>query len=145
MTGHQSVAGDPTTGERTRTLSGLPGICAKTFLILIAVTGLGWAGDVPSYTGMTFYIEQYLAVFLGLALAATFLRAPARARDSGRVPWYDACLVITAIACSGYIAVLYPEMASTLSSTAPDRSGSSGWWRVSRATASPRSARCTTA
>jgi TRAP transporter 4TM/12TM fusion protein len=88
---------------------------------MLAVIGLGWAGDVPSYTGMTLYIEQYLAAFLGLALAATFLISPARAKDRIGLPWYDVLAAVSAIAGAGYFAIRYPDMANSLSSTAPER------------------------
>ncbi len=109
-------------GGQYRSLSGITSKCLSTLLVLLAVLGLAWAGDAPSYLGLALFLEQFLASFLGIALAATFLLVRARKSDpQDRVPWYDVALALAAFACAAYVAVLYPELATDLSSTAPDR------------------------
>ena len=115
------MADETVTDGGFRQPKGFFGYAARSILILLAVISLCWAGDLPSYSGIALYTEQYLAVFLGLALTATFLLSPARAADRARVPWYDVLLSLCAIAGAAFVAVLYPTLASSLSETTPDR------------------------
>jgi len=104
-----------------RPLRGLAGFCARSALVLLAGIGLLWAADVPSYTGITMFTEQYLSVFLGLALFATFLLVPGRPRDRSGVPWYDVLLALCAVAVAAYFALYYPKFSTSLSATTADR------------------------
>jgi TRAP transporter 4TM/12TM fusion protein len=133
----KSVAKPVEEGGQHRTLTGIPNASVSVLLVLLAVLGLAWAGDLPSYLGLALFLEQYLATFLGVALAATFLLVRGRRSEpQDRVPWYDIILTLAALGCAGYVAVLYPQLATNLSSTAPDRLlvGGSGLFLILEAT-----------
>jgi len=115
------MARKPADKSQMRPLSGVAGLCARLSLVLLAGIGLIWTSDAPSYLGITFFAEQYLAVFLGLSLFATFLLAPGRSRNRSNVSWYDILLALCAVVSAAYMAIHYPKIATTLSQTSPDR------------------------
>jgi TRAP transporter 4TM/12TM fusion protein len=104
-----------------RPLRGISAFFARSALVLLAGIGLIWAGDVLSYTGVTMFTEQYLSVFLGISLFATFLLVPGRSRDRSGVPWYDILLALTAVAVAAHFSLFYPTISRSLSATTPDR------------------------
>ncbi|HMF49290.1 MAG TPA: hypothetical protein VK603_11645 [Candidatus Saccharimonadales bacterium] len=76
--------------ERFRTLSGVPAKLLRGLLISITVLGSLWALEVHNYFEIAFFKQQYLALFLALALSAVFLAVKALPSQSGdHVPWYD--------------------------------------------------------
>ncbi|MEJ8571985.1 TRAP transporter fused permease subunit [Microbaculum marinum] len=83
----------------------------KTLGALLALVALAWAADAYRMVGMMFLAEQFLAVVLGLALAAVFVRYPFR-RDRPRrtLPWYDAVLAALGLATGLYVAWSYPTI-----------------------------------
>ena len=105
----------------------MPDLCVSALLVLLALLGLCWAGDVPSYLGLTLYLEQYLSTFLGLRSRPPSCRfAPTRARGRTGFLGNDILLAAVAICCAGYVAILYPDLATDLSATTTDRLAISG-------------------
>ena len=81
----------------------------------MTVLGALWALEVHHYLPWAFFREQYLGLFLALALAAVFLAVKARAGEAGaRVPWFDQALALGGFAVGAYVAVLYPRLAYQL-------------------------------
>jgi TRAP transporter 4TM/12TM fusion protein len=81
----------------------------------VTVLGALWALEVHHYLPWTFFREQYLGLFLGVALAAVFLAVKVREREAGSsVPWFDGVLALAGFAVGGYVAVLYPRLAYQL-------------------------------
>lgn len=74
-------------------------------LLLIVSAVIYSLGILPEF-GIIIYKEQYLAFFLTLCLALTFIKTPAR-RDSEEprtaVPWYDAIFTCASLAVGGYV------------------------------------------
>jgi TRAP transporter 4TM/12TM fusion protein len=96
---------------RFRTLKGPLGLVARGLLCAIPVVGAVFALDVPFYLRLTIMREQYLAVFLGMVLAGTFLLVPptkGAARD--RLPWYDGILAVLGLGVGLYVALFYPTI-----------------------------------
>jgi len=116
------LADDSAPSVRYRAPRGIAGVAAQTALFALVAIGLIWAAALPSYLGVAPFTEQYLAAFLGLALVGTFLLVPARRRAAADgVPWYDAVLALAAVATAGYVVVLYPRLAYSLSAITTDR------------------------
>jgi TRAP transporter 4TM/12TM fusion protein len=87
----------------------------RTLLGLTTLSGALWALEVQDVLPFALFKEQYLGLFLGLALAAVFVSVKARAGESGhRVPWADRGLAVAAGVVGGYVAVLYPRLAYAL-------------------------------
>jgi TRAP transporter 4TM/12TM fusion protein len=110
------------TGGKFRTLRGPAGGVERALLAMLVVLGALWSGDVHHWLPVTFFKEQYLGLFLAVALAATFLTVkpfPAAAAD--RVPWYDWLLAAAGLAGGLYIAVYFPAMAYTLGVLSADK------------------------
>ena len=65
---------------------------------MIPLTGIISILNVPLYLGFTFYIQQYLAVFFALTMAAAFLVVPANKKiSSNHLPWYDGLFALSGV------------------------------------------------
>ncbi len=107
---------------RFRTLSGFPAKLLRALLISITILGSLWALEVHNYFDVTFFKQQYLALFLALALGAVFLAVKAFRNQTGdQVPWYDWLLAIGGFAVGLYVTILYPTIAYRLGVLTPDR------------------------
>ncbi len=86
-------------------------ITERTLGAILALLAIGWAADLYRMLGLYFLAEQFLAVILGFALAAVFVRYPVR-RDAPRLtlPWYDAVAAIVGLATCLYVAWNYPTI-----------------------------------
>src|SRR5205809_2233572 len=105
-----------------RQLGGAARVIERVLLVLLAAAGSLWATQVHHSLPFAFFNEQYLGLFLALGLAPVFLvvRAPPRA-PMDRVPWYDWLGCAGALAVGGYVTVLYPSIAYSLSALSWDR------------------------
>lgn len=115
------MADDNATAARYRELTGGWAVVARTLLVLLTALGITWAVEAPGRLGFAIFIEQYLATFLGIALAAVFLLIPARMPGSDRPTWYDLVLSATSIAVSAYVAILYPIISYSLLDLSTER------------------------
>ena len=107
---------------RFRTLAGAPAKLLRTLLISSTVLGSLWALEVHNYFEITFFKQQYLALFLALSLCAVFLAVKAYPKQSGdHVPWYDWFLALGGMAIGLYVTILYPTIAYRLGVLSPDR------------------------
>ena len=91
-------------------------------LITITVLGSLWALEIHHHFEVTFFKQQYLALFLALGLGSVFLAVKAFPKQTGdRVPWYDWLLALGGIAIGLYVTILYPTIAYRLGILSPDR------------------------
>jgi TRAP-type uncharacterized transport system fused permease subunit len=65
---------------RARELSGFLKVLGRGLLIAILLSGIFFLLNVPQYIGWLVFNEQYMGLFLGLALCATYLLIPAQPR-----------------------------------------------------------------
>jgi TRAP transporter 4TM/12TM fusion protein len=113
------IAEGPT---RFRALRGWPRSIERGLLFALALTGIGWALEVQRALAGAVFKEQYLGLFLGLALAGVFVAVRAHpGAPADRVPWYDWLLAAGGLAVGLYVAVFFPAIAYTLGQTTPDR------------------------
>src|SRR6266550_4822317 len=107
---------------RFRTLAGAPAKLLRALLISSTVLGSLWALEVHNYFEITFFKQQYLALFLALALGSVFLAVKTYPKQAGdHVPWYDWFLALGGMAIGLYVTVLYPTIAYRLGVLSPDR------------------------
>jgi TRAP transporter 4TM/12TM fusion protein len=100
---------------RSRELRGPLAWAANSALVAIPVAGIFFLLDVPQEIGWLAFNEQYMALFLGLALFATFLLIPVTSgAERNHVPWYDAIAAAVGIAVGLYVFFEYPAMVDTL-------------------------------
>jgi len=72
--------------------------------------------------GLVFFNEQYMGLFLALALFATFLLVPASKKHYAKpVPWYDLLAAIGGAIAGLYIFVEYPTLVDTLGDITQER------------------------
>src|SRR6185295_871982 len=108
--------------SRFRTLEGTPAKLLRALLITITVLGSLWALEVHTAFEITFFKQQYLALFLALALGAVFLAVKTYPKQAGNyVPWYDWLLALAGLAVGLYVTILYPTIAYRLGILSPDR------------------------
>ncbi|MGD9075418.1 MAG: TRAP transporter fused permease subunit [Desulfobacteraceae bacterium] len=99
---------------RTRRHGGLLGIAERILLISIPIIGSIFILYIPQRLGIRVWVEQYLAIFLGLTLFTAFLTTPAtRLAPTKKLPWYDAVLCILTVAVSGYVTINWPDIVDT--------------------------------
>src|SRR5919108_3406276 len=107
---------------RFRALSGTPAKLLRGLLITITVLGSLWALEIHNYFQVTFFKQQYLSLFLALALGSVFIAVKAYPQQSGdQVPWYDWLLALGGLAIGLYVTILYPTIAYRLGILSPDR------------------------
>ena len=84
---------------RFRALTGRPAKILRTLLISLTLLGSLWALEIHNYFQITFFKQQYLALFLALALGAVFLAVKTYPQQAGdHVPWYDWLLALGGMA-----------------------------------------------
>ena len=114
MEAEESVAG--------RELAGALQLAGRILLIAIPLCGIFFLLNIPQRLDWLVFNEQYMGLFLGMALAATYLLIPVSPRQSrDRVPWYDLCGAVLSLAVGLYIFVFYPSIVNTLGEIALDR------------------------
>ena len=87
----------------------------------LSVVCIAWALHLPSYLGVAYYTEQFLAVVLGLALATLFsIYSPRGKRTDGRLSWIDALLATGGLAVCMYVAVNYPRLLVDVTTKTPE-------------------------
>lgn len=107
---------------RARQLSGFLNTLGKGLLIAIPLSGIFFLLNVPQMIGWLVFNEQYMGLFLGLALCATYLLIPANRSDGrNRVPWYDMAAAVAGLAIGLYIFINYPAIVNSLGDISTDR------------------------
>ena len=110
------------TVTKFRPLTGPPKMLVGGFLFALTILGSLWALEVHNTLSWAFFKEQYLALFLSLAMVSVFLGIKARKKEPGdRVPWYDWLLAGCALLVCGYVVVMYPTIAYRLGILSPER------------------------
>jgi len=111
-------------GDKFRKLSGGTRWVERILLSAITLLGAFWSAEVQHYLPWTFFKEQYLGLFLGVALAAVFVAVKARpASAEDRVPWHDWGLALAGFGVGLYVAVWYPTIAYQLGILTWDKVG----------------------
>jgi len=108
--------------SKFRSLTGASRAAERTLLSTLTLVGALWALEVREFFGRAFFREQYLGLFLALALGAVFLGVKShRDEHASRVPWYDWPLCLGGLTVGGYVVVLYPTIAYRLGVLTPDK------------------------
>ena len=100
---------------RSRELTGPAGWLGKGMLIALPLAGIFFLLNVPQRIGWLVFNEQYLGLFLALALCATFILIPAGRWDkAGRVQWYDWVMSLAGLVVGLYLFARYPQIVNSL-------------------------------
>ena len=109
-------------GARVRNLQGFSRGLVNGLLIALPLAGIFFLTNTPQWFGLLFFNEQYLGLFLGLTLCATYLLVPAkRQAASTRIPWYDLLAALAGFTVGFYVFVKYPDLANTLGEITGER------------------------
>jgi len=107
---------------RFRRHKGALGLTERFLLICIPVNGVVTILDVFLSFGKSVWIEQYLAVFLGLVMGLVPLLVPAtKTSPRDKLPWYDALLAVLGLVLGLYVVLFYPDIVTTSGLTPLDR------------------------
>lgn len=92
-----------------RELQGILAVIALVLAALIPLSAVGYALRILPSMGVIIYKEQFLAFFLMLCLALTFMITPAKASQKGQryIPWYDYLLMAVTLGVGAYISLRY--------------------------------------
>jgi len=108
--------------SRFRKPRGLFGYWRDLLLILVPITGIISILNVPLYFRLSFYIQQYLALFFGLIMALVFVLVPFKKGVSmDRLPWYDLGLSLLGLLVGVYLALYHKEIVVELGLLTPLR------------------------
>lgn len=108
--------------RKIRSLSGPAKGLERFLLCSLVIVGGAWAGTVHIFLGLVFFTEQYLGLFIALALPAVFITVkPYHGQRGDRVPWYDWLFAIGSAVAGAYILVRYPSIAYQLGVLSPDK------------------------
>ena len=103
-------------------MTGAPAAILRTLLISITLLGSLWALEIHHHFEVTFFKQQYLALFLALGLGSVFIAVKTFPKQIGDdVPWYDWLLALGGLAVGLYVTILYPTIAYRLGILSPDR------------------------
>jgi len=84
-------------------------------LALIPIFGVLYILGVHQMIGLTFYAQQYIGLFLGLVLSATFMSVPPTKHSSKtKVPWFDWILAVLGLSAGLYILINYPTIVTSM-------------------------------
>jgi len=109
-------------GSKFRRLHGAARAIERGLLLTLTIVGALWATQLHHSLPWAFFNEQFLGLFLGLALASVFVAVKSRRREPGTfVPWYDWLLAALGLVTGWYVAVMYPSIAYRLGELAPER------------------------
>src|SRR3989304_9803395 len=99
-------------GTKFRSLSGPARALERFLFCALTLVGAVWAGEVHVFLGLAFFKEQYLGLFVALAIPLAFIAVKARRSQTGdEVPWYDWLFALGGAVAGGYILVRYPPIA----------------------------------
>jgi TRAP transporter 4TM/12TM fusion protein len=108
------VAGEDAPQLRFRRHAGLLGLVERVLLVCIPINGILTILDVFLYFGKSVWVQQYLAVFLGLIVTLVPLLAPAtKTGFRDRLPWYDAVLSVLGFAVGLYVVLFYQDIVAS--------------------------------
>jgi TRAP transporter 4TM/12TM fusion protein len=108
--------------SRFRTLSGILGYWEDILLASVPLIGILSILNLPLYVGLTFFIQQYFAIFFGLIMALVFILVPMRkGAPKDRLPWYDLIFSFLGLILGVYLAVYYKEIVVELGLLVPLR------------------------
>ncbi len=83
----------------------------RIIALLITLTGLAWALDVPRTVGLILFVQQFLAVVLGLGIALVFLTMSFDRKPQTRpVPRADIVAALVAFVAGCVLAVRFPVL-----------------------------------
>ena len=116
------MADDFSSSTKFRSLNGAVRLVVRLLLCGLTILGSLWALGIHHSLPWAFFNQQYLGLFLALALTSIFLSIKGRAKEPGdRVPWYDWFFATAGLVVGGYVAVMYPTLAYRLGVLSPDR------------------------
>jgi len=113
---------EPGEESRFRRYKGVAHLWQDISLILVPVTGIISILNLPLYVGLSFYIQQYLAIFFSLVLSLVFLLVPAQKKMAmDTLPWYDSILAVLSLIVGFYAAIFYKDIVVELGLLIPHR------------------------
>jgi TRAP transporter 4TM/12TM fusion protein len=109
-------------GSRFRRPDGIFGFWEDILLLSVPVTGIISIFNLPLYFGLSFYLQQYLAIFFGLIMALVFVLVPIKKKaPMDRVPWYDLVLSTLGLLVGIYLSLYYKEIVVEMGLLTPVR------------------------
>lgn len=113
---------EPGEESRFRRYKGVARLWQDILLILVPVLGITSILNLPLYFGLSFYLQQYLAIFFSLVLALVFLQVPARKKMAmDTLPWYDSILAVLSLIVGFYAAIFYKDIVVEIGLLIPHR------------------------
>ena len=107
--------------DNRRQLSGVWRLAVFALAMLIPLASVVYALQLLPRVGIIIYKEQFLALFLALCVAITFLTRPALRREVFALRWIDLLCAVAALAVGGYIFFEYETIVRNLGLITTDK------------------------
>ncbi len=109
-------------GPSYRQLKGNSKLYGDVIFGLIPIMGIIGIINLPSYFGISTYLQQYIGFIFGLIIASCFVITPVKKGLSmDKLPWYDLILSMIALMTGLYIAVNYKTITVDIGLMMPER------------------------
>ena len=116
------MSDDTSSATKFRSLSGPAHTLERVLFASLTVLGSLWALGIQHSLPWAFFNQQYLGLFLALALASIFIAVKAKAKEPGdHVPWHDWFFAAAGLLVGLYVAIFYPTIAYRLGVLTPER------------------------
>ena len=115
------MSDDTSSSTKFRSLSGPARILERVLLGSLTVLGSLWALGIQHSLPWAFFNQQYLGLFLALALASIFIAVKANPKERGdHVAWYDWFFAAAGLLIGLYVVIFYPTIAYRLGVLTPE-------------------------
>jgi len=90
------------------------GTVVTVLAVVLTLSALAWAADLPRLFGLLLIEEQFNAFILAVALAMVYLTARRRKADRGPPPWYDVAAGVIGLVAALYVAYDYRALSDAI-------------------------------
>lgn len=98
-------------GGKFRSLPPPWDLFSKFLLLLLTLSGLAWAGGLPTLLGLQIYEGQFVGYMAALLFCLIFLLVPpTRKASRSQLPWYDLIFALLSLGFCGYYAIAFERL-----------------------------------
>lgn len=90
-------------------------LAVRVLALVLTLTSIVWAADLPRTLGASLYTEQFIAAILGLTLGLAYLKFATE--QSGRAFWISLVAGVLSLGIAGYFSLYYGDLVMVMAFT----------------------------